>query len=505
MADPGFFKPRKEWWRQPNDFMNLSIGPASTPVTRKPSGYKSDKPQQNYVDPIFGRAGSARSVKSAPPSVASSTGTPGLIRLPSVAPLPSFGFHTAGQSVEQQRLADLSARIQQWSNMPIPTERGLPPLAAIAAGALGALAPDRAAMLQPEIDRYRQMPVADFIRQHDVQAQRFGVESQMIGQQAEASERQMNREQTMQGVNQIMRNAQTIITGASEAARQLVESQNPADQAAGKEVMRRVLMLRELVSGAMEADPNSLGDQFVKSAMGEITDIGNLLNAQRGLDAEQQMAMERLKQQHTYRMEEAQFAGKMALERTLLASQVRAMQISRTTQNAYIKEHADNYLLISQYLPILDRLYALQKMGVGGPVAGGMGGFGPGGALRVEFNRLASELKRTLLFGPGGKALTPTERNELDATVPDVWTWETTQASQIQGARNVLYRALERMEAAAQIYGYDPTILKSAGAGLASGPANVSPYGAQLPPGVVPTGGTIDGSLFGLTDDGGEE
>jgi hypothetical protein len=111
-----------------------------------------------------------------------------------------------------------------------------------------------------------------------------------------------------------MESANQIIEGGSQAARLLAESGDPIEKETSKELMRRVLMFRELVSSAQQADPGAVGPQFVEAAVGEIQGIQAVLDQQRGFEQKRALQGE---------------AHQAALQRVVIAAALRAAAMTQ--------------------------------------------------------------------------------------------------------------------------------------------------------------------------------
>jgi F0F1-type ATP synthase membrane subunit b/b' len=149
---------------------------------------------------------------------------------------------------------------------------------------LQAIAPERAAQLRPEVERVRNLDIDQFNRERATEAQNLGVETQLAQAFTGAEGRQQEQLQQQQAVQGIMQSANTIIEGAGRTAEMLAKSGDPIEMETSKELMRRVLMFRELVSSAQQAAPGAVGPQFVEAAMGEIQGIQAVIDQQRGFE-----------------------------------------------------------------------------------------------------------------------------------------------------------------------------------------------------------------------------
>jgi hypothetical protein len=329
----------------------------------------------------------------------------------------------AGSTAELERLKALSDRVNAFQSQATPTERGLPPLAAIAYGALQAIAPERAAQLRPEVERVRNLDIDQFNRERQRQAQDISAEADLTQAFTGAEGRQEEDLQQQQAVQGIFQSANTIIEGASQAAQMLAESGDPLERDLSKDVMRRVLMFRELVSSAQQAEPGAIGPQFVEAAMGEIQGIQGLLEGQRGFEQKRSL------------LREAQ-AG--AMQRSQVTAAARMAAVQGAMQNKLFAKYAKDYGEMASYSPVIEQALAMASGGVGGPVAGML----PTAQARA-LDGLYSDLKTQVVFGEAGKAFTATERAELSGMIPTVTDTRTSQVASLQRIRERFQRKME--------------------------------------------------------------
>jgi hypothetical protein len=231
--------------------------------------------------------------------------------------------------------------------------------------------------------------------------------------------------------------------------------------------MRRVLMFRELVSGAQQADPGAVGPQFVEAAMGEIQGIQAVLDQQRGFEQKRSL------------LREAQ-AG--AETRAQISAAARMAAVQGAMQNRLFAKYAKEYGEMVAYTPVLEQALALAASGVGGPLAGML----PKEDVRT-LDGLYSDLKTQVVFGEAGKAFTATERAELSGMIPTV---TDTRTSQVASLKRIQERFLRKAEVIRRLA---PGV-ESAFTGMGDiPPAGLLPDDAYM--------GDIDLSILGITEE----
>jgi hypothetical protein len=356
-----------------------------------------------------------------PTAAGPAPGAPTAPAFPSVPRLPEFISINAGETAELQRLRQLEQEVMRYVGMQAPQERALGPVAATASGILSAIDPQRAAQLQPEIDRYRRGPVEQFERERLTAGQNISAQAALNESLTGAEDRQAEQVDLQSIIDQHFANAPDLIDAAAKMAQEAAEIEDdPVEEGFSRELMRRTLMYRELIDNAQKSE-NELGPKFAKMVESELQGITDLINDHQ--DYRQQREIQLGKTEMQIGKTEMQIAG-------------RAAQVKATLQTKRLDKLSREYVALQQLEPILDRLDTLALE------VGTVEGKFPTDASN-EFDRFAANLKHEILFGEAGKALTITERVELAAMVPDVGSFKRTKRSQVAGARLKIQNKLQ--------------------------------------------------------------
>lgn len=334
-------------------------------------------------------------------------------------PPPPVG--SSGATPEMLRLQELAAQVARFTGMTPPQERNLGPVASVAAGILSAIDPEAIERLSPEIERFRRGPIEQFERERAALGQDIALQSTLGSALTEAEERRRTQRDLDSVIASHFERAQEVIDGAAAIAEEAAQSDDPVAQLAAKSIMRRVLMYRELIDNAQQAEPGALGERFVQSVEDEAQGIAEELNAYQDYLAKGQLVG-------------MQQAGALA------RVQARLGQFTPSVKERYIAKlaslrNAESALAVWR-----------KNRGVGGP----LGQFNPlTVGARSDLNFHLSSLGRNFAKaeGGGGANLTELEIQIFGGAFPRMSDYTTTMESKLKNAVSYFQNSVADFEA----------------------------------------------------------